>query len=84
MTRTERIRSLLVKTFSPKNLEVINNSHEHAGHQGSPGTGESHYTIVIKAQVFDGLSQVQSHQAIYQALDSEFKSGLHALSIKVL
>lgn len=84
MTRTERIRSLLIRSFAPKTLEVMNNSHEHAGHQGSPGTGESHYTIVIKAQAFDGLSQVQNHRAIYQALDTEFKSGLHALSIKIL
>lgn len=84
MTRTERIRNLLNKAFAPQHLEIINNSQDHAGHQGSPGTGESHYSLEIRAKAFDGLSQIQSHRAIYQALDGELKTGLHALSIKIL
>lgn len=84
MIRTHRMREILEKTFAPTYLEILNTSQDHAGHRGSPGTGESHYTLQIKAKAFEGMSQVQSHRAIYQALDHEFASGLHALSIKIL
>ena len=69
--------------FQPLSLEVINDSHKHKGHAGSPGTGESHFTVHITAPSFDKLSRVACHQLIYKALDAEFKAGLHALSLKI-
>ena len=35
------------QAFAPEALEVVNDSHRHAGHGGSPGTGESHFTIKV-------------------------------------
>tara|TARA_R110002095_G_scaffold114088_1_gene99637 strand:- start:342 stop:596 length:255 start_codon:yes stop_codon:yes gene_type:complete len=80
-----RIRKKLTEAFSPVSfLEVINESHKHKGHSGSPETGESHFKISLKAPAFKGLSRVAAHQLIYKMLEAEFKAGLHALSIRIL
>lgn len=82
MTRQQRIISLLTNEFNPKHIELIDISHKHAGHAGARPGGETHYELVIEAEAFRGLNKVQSHQAVYRVLDGEFKSGLHALSIR--
>ena len=51
MTRDERIHTILNEHLSPSNLQVINDSHQHAGHSASPGTGDSHYQIIIVSNV---------------------------------
>lgn len=38
-------------------------------------------SVTVVAEAFDGLSMVKRHRMIYQALDQEFKDGLHALSL---
>ncbi len=83
-TRDKRLLFLLKESFSPESLEVINESHLHYGHKGSPGTGDSHYKIIIKAHAFDGLNRVAAHRLINDIVAVEFKSGLHALSLKII
>ena len=47
MTQTElQIREKLEAHFAPIQLELVNESHLHAGHAGSPGTGSSHFAVV--------------------------------------
>ena len=78
------IQEKLEKEFSPTFLEVINDSHKHKGHAGSPGTGESHFTVKISSHFFTDLSRIKCHQLIYNVLGDEFQGGLHALSIKII
>jgi len=73
----------LTDAFHPLYLEIINESHKHKGHQGSPETGESHFKIVIDSKEFQGLSRVATHQRIYQCLEEELKTKIHALSIVI-
>ena len=47
MSADQRIREKLMLAFEPTRLDVINESHLHAGHRNSPGTGESHYRVLI-------------------------------------
>lgn len=82
MIRSERIHHTLSKTFSPIALEVVDDSHKHAGHAGASPEGETHYTVIIQSAEFEGLSRVAIQRAIMDALKDEFASGLHALSIK--
>lgn len=82
MIRSERIHHTLSKSFSPSALEVIDDSHKHAGHAGAQPEGETHYTVRIVSSAFQGLSRVAMQRAIMDALKDEFDSGLHALSIK--
>ena len=42
--------------FSPSQLEIINESHLHAGHQPQfDGTSETHFRIRIVADAFSGM-----------------------------
>jgi len=82
MDRYQRIISLLTKEFQPTRLELLDQSAQHAGHGGAQPGGETHYDLTIISEKFKNMSKIQRHQAIYGALATEFKSGLHALAIK--
>ena len=77
------IETKLRDAFAPERLEIINESHHHAGHQpGMDGSGESHLRIRIVAAAFDGMSRVARHRAITGLLAAEFEAGLHALALE--
>ncbi|MFP4312724.1 MAG: BolA family protein [Alphaproteobacteria bacterium] len=78
------IKQKLQDRFSPLELEVENESHKHAGHAGSPGTGESHFRVYIKSDLFEGMSRIQIHREIHDCLSEEMSGGIHALSIQAL
>lgn len=82
MNRSERIHQILSDAFQPTGLEVVDDSHKHAGHAGARPEGETHYTVIISATAFDGLSRVARQRAVMEVLKPEFETGLHALSIK--
>ncbi len=72
------------KAFNPLSLEIINESHLHAGHQpGFDGGGESHIRVRMVADHFNGMSRVNIHRAINQICAEEIAAGLHALAIDV-
>lgn len=45
------------------------------------GDGD-HYAAVVVAESFRGLSRVQQHQKVYQALQGEMGGALHALALQ--
>jgi BolA protein len=75
------IREKLLAALEPTRLEVVNESHLHAGHRGTPGTGESHYRVLIVARIFSGKSRVERHRLVNETLASELKGKVHALAI---
>ena len=79
-TMDERIAARLRAAFEPQRLEVINESHLHAGHAGHDGTGESHYRVRIRAAAFEGMNRVAMHRAVNRALADELQT-VHALAI---
>ncbi|MCE2926503.1 MAG: BolA family transcriptional regulator [Rickettsiales bacterium] len=83
MSRIERIKAIVTQALEPCHLEIIDESHKHAGHAGAAPGGETHYKLVISSKKLEGLTKVKAHQAIYQLLGDEFKSGLHALAIEI-
>jgi BolA protein len=76
------IREKLERAFAPTRLEVINESHLHAGHRGSPGTGESHFRVLIVSGLFAGKSRLERHRLVNGTLAAELKGGVHALAIQ--
>lgn len=78
----ETIREMLNKAFAPVTLEVENDSHRHAGHASSPGTGESHFRVHIVSEKFNGLSRVERHRLVNEALGNLLEGRIHALAIK--
>ena len=83
MSMIESLEKKLRETFDPAKLEVINESHLHAGHQpGFDGTGDSHIRIRIISSHFEGMSRIQRHREINSLLNDEIAAGLHAVAIE--
>lgn len=82
MSVESTIRQKLTALFAPIALEVVNESHFHAGHASSPGTGESHFRVAIVSAAFAGKSRIERHRLVNAALADELSGGLHALAIK--
>ena len=76
------ITSRLTAALGPTHLEVVNDSHHHAGHMGDDGTGESHFTVVVESPAFTGLNRVQRQRLVNTALADLLVSRIHALAIK--
>ncbi len=84
MTIEDEIREKLHLAFAPVALEVINDSHRHAGHASSPGTGMSHFTVRVVSEAFAGKSRVERHRLVNAALAEELAGRIHALAIQAL
>jgi len=82
MSMADIIRAKIEAGFSPEALDVINESHLHAGHQSSPGTGESHFRVKVVATAFTGKSRVERHRIINELLADELAGQIHALAIR--
>ena len=78
-----QIRTKLEAGLAPEYLEIRNDSHKHAGHQGSPNTGASHFHLVIRSAQFTDLSRLARQRLVYQLLAEELKNGVHALSMSL-
>lgn len=84
MSVEQSIREKLRKAFAPLALEVVNESHRHAGHAGSPGTGESHFAVKVVSDAFAGKSRVERHRMVNAVLAEELSGQIHALAITAL
>jgi stress-induced morphogen len=80
----QTIKERLTAAFQPLSLEVINDSHRHAGHASSPGTGESHFSVKVVAAAFAGKSRVERHRMVNDALADLLQGKVHALAIQAL
>ena len=78
--RVERIRERLNEAFSPTSLEIIDDSHLHAGHASAGGAG--HFTVKMTADAFTGKMPLQRHRMIFSTLDDLMQSEIHALTIE--
>ena len=77
----DRIEEKLRSQFTPAALEVIDESHLHAGHVGARPEGETHFRVKIAADAFRGQSRVASHRMVNEALAEELSGPVHALAI---
>lgn len=81
MSMETTIREKLTSAFTPTRLDVINESELHAGHRNSPGTGESHFRVLIVSPAFAGASRVARHRAVNKVLAQELHGKVHALAL---
>ena len=79
-----QIRERLLVALEPTRLDVINESHLHAGHRGSPGTGDSHFRVVVVSAKFAGLTRVARQRLVNQALAPLMGKPVHALAMQTL
>ena len=82
MSLEQSMRDTLMIALEPIRLDVVNESHLHAGHAGSPGTGESHFRLLVVSPLFEGRSRLERHRMVNEALADDLATKIHALSIK--
>ncbi len=78
----DEIEQKLRAAFAPEALEVMNESHRHAGHAGDDGTGETHFAVRIRAPGFAAMSRVARHRAVLAAL-GDIPGRIHALALDI-
>ena len=82
--RAERIRLALLAAFPAAAVEVVDDSALHAGHAGARPGGQTHYSVRVVSPGFAGMNRVARSRAAHAALEAEFGTGLHALSLRLL
>ncbi|MBY4595112.1 BolA family transcriptional regulator [bacterium BD-1] len=78
--RPAAIRAMLEAALAPIELQVVDDSHKHAGHAGARD-GRGHFSVDIVSRAFAGLPPLARHRKVYAALGSLMQSDIHALSI---
>ena len=76
MEVTKSITDKLAAACQPEHIELINESHMHAG----PAT-ESHFKLIMVSGQFAGLPAVRRHQLVYRILQEELAGPVHALAL---
>lgn len=77
----QRIETALTARFEPERLDVVDESHLHAGHMGARPEGETHFRVTIVSDAFSGEGRVARHRMVNAALAEELAGPVHALAI---
>jgi len=84
MSVRDTIEQKLANAFAPSALEVLDESHLHAGHSGNPsGSGETHFRVRMTSDHFAGKMRVAQHRLVNEALAEELKHPVHALALEL-
>lgn len=84
MSMAETIEGKLRAALAPVRLEVEDQSHLHAGHAGAREGGESHFAVLVVAEIFSGNSRLARQRLVNEALREELAGRIHALSIRAM
>jgi len=80
----DTIHEKLTAVFAPQELVVEDDSAKHAGHMGARPGGETHFSVRIVSDLFEGLSRVERQRRVYATLAVELRQQVHALSLTTL
>jgi BolA family transcriptional regulator, general stress-responsive regulator len=84
MTTEQTLRTALENALHPTALNIVNESHLHAGHREAGQGGDTHFRIIISSDALIGLSKVAQHRLIYQAVGALMPHPIHALAVEVV
>lgn len=79
--RIERMQALLKDALAPTVIEIVDQSHLHAGHAGA-ASGRGHFDLTLCAAAFEGKTPIQRHRMVFEALGEMMQTDIHALSIR--
>lgn len=90
MTLKAAIETKLRQALAPERLDIVNESHLHAGHHHAEsghhatfdGSGETHFRIRIVSPAFAGKTRLERHRMVNTLVAAELEAGLHALAIE--
>lgn len=83
MTRTMTLEETIIERLAPlqpTRLELIDESHLHAGHAGARAGGK-HFQLTLSAPCFKDMSTLAQHRLVYDSLGSLMHREIHALRI---
>ena len=81
--RRIRIETQLREQLDATHVEVIDESHLHAGHAGA-ASGGGHFRVLVVSDRFAGQGAVARQRLVYAALSGEMRTEIHALSMRAL
>lgn len=80
LERVATIKQRLIEALTPSMIEVEDESHLHAGHEGAK-TGKGHFAVTIASAHFNGKTPLARHRLVYAALGNMMETDIHALRI---
>lgn len=83
MTTRERIEAALRQRLRPRHLVIDDDSARHAGHAGASGGG-GHFDLLIVSELFEGLTLIEQHRLVHEALADLIGREIHALALKTI
>jgi BolA family transcriptional regulator, general stress-responsive regulator len=81
MDRRHHIERRLRESLDALHLDLVDESHLHAGHAGA-ASGGGHFRATIVSERFEGLSRVARQRLVYQVLAREMAGEIHALTMR--
>lgn len=81
MQTADVITRKLTEAFAPQELRVVDDSDRHKGHAGHRPGGQTHYTVYIVSEAFQGKSRLDRHRMVNATLAAELAGSVHALAI---
>ncbi len=84
MSVLKTIHRKISERLASAKIEVIDESHLHAGHAGAREGGESHFRVTVISDEFADLPRVARQRLINDILREELQGPIHALAMKTL
>ena len=72
-----------LQALAPENIEILDESGKHAGHEGAKGGG-GHFELLIVSPRFAGCPSLVRHRLVFEALGDLMRKDIHALAIRAL
>tara|TARA_A100001391_G_scaffold76627_1_gene49595 strand:+ start:558 stop:827 length:270 start_codon:yes stop_codon:yes gene_type:complete len=80
----DKIERKLTEALRPSDIDIVDESHLHAGHSGWREGGSTHFRVRVVSEAFTGKSRVERHRMVNALLADELAGGVHALALKTL
>tara|TARA_B100000029_G_scaffold94503_1_gene84686 strand:- start:1669 stop:1899 length:231 start_codon:yes stop_codon:yes gene_type:complete len=71
--KEDHLEEIIKKSFPESHIEI----NDLAG-------DDNHFSVTIRSKKFIGLSRIEQHKMVYEALGKKMGNELHALSIKTI
>ena len=78
----DEMKQMLTEKLQASEVQVIDDSAQHAGHQQASGGG--HFSVLVVSNVFEGKGTIDRHRMVYDVLSMGNNPAIHALSVKAV
>jgi BolA protein len=75
------MRQCLEGALRPTRLDIVDESHLHAGHNPEARAGETHFRVLVVSPEFAGKSRLARHRMVNELLADQLATKVHALAI---